>query len=49
MAPQKGDEHARSRVRLLEDEHADKIEEAPPANTKIEVEGQQPLPIHDGG
>ena len=38
----------RSTVRLLRDEQVEETEEAPLANTKIEVEGQQP-PLRYGG
>ena len=30
----------RSRIQILRDEHAEEIEEAPPADTETEVEGQ---------
>ena len=39
----------RSRIRTPRDEHAEEAEEAPPANTKTKVKGQQPLPRHGGG
>ena len=39
----------RSRNRIPGDEHVKETEEAPPANTKNEVEGQQLLPRHEGG
>ena len=39
----------RSRIRIPGDEHAEETEEAPPADTETEVEGQQHLPTHGGG
>ena len=39
----------RSKVRLLGDEQADELEQAPPAGIKTEAEGQQPPPRRGGG
>ena len=39
----------RSRIQIPGDEHAEEIEEAPPADTETKVEGQQHLPTHGGG